>query len=89
LRIPHIFRTPFYVPGYPFGMLLAYSIYQRYRDEGPAFAEKAVQFISKGGSQRPAEAVAELGMDINSQQFWHGAFDPIRAMLKRLEDITK
>ncbi|HDS08758.1 MAG TPA: oligoendopeptidase F [Firmicutes bacterium] len=82
--IPHIFRTPFYCYAYNFGELLAMSLYSIYRERGKGFIPKIEMILSSGGSERPSKLLKEVGIDINSKNFWNGSFSMIREWLKML-----
>ncbi|MEK6809268.1 MAG: M3 family oligoendopeptidase, partial [Nanoarchaeota archaeon] len=85
--IPHIFHTPFYCYAYAFGNLLTLALYETYREKGPAYADKIVEMLAKGGSQSPLDITKAVGADINSEKFWQGGFDVIAEMLKRVESV--
>src|ERR1700694_4606957 len=53
--VTHFLHTPGYVYAYAFGNLLAYSVYHRYLEQGPAFVEDYLEFLAAGGSTRPDE----------------------------------
>ena len=53
--------------------MLAMALYHRYRQDGPAFAQKYVALLSAGGSQFPQELVAPLGIELTDPVFWQGA----------------
>jgi len=83
--IPHIFHTPFYCYAYAFGNLLTLALYETYKEKGPAYADKIVEMLAKGGSLSPLEIIKAVGADITSEKFWQGGFDVIAKMLKKAE----
>lgn len=85
--IPHIFKTPFYVYAYAFGLLLVLSLYQQYKAEGEAFKPRYLKILAAGGSASPAEILAEAGVDIHSAAFWQGGFDVLAGMVDDLAQI--
>ena len=85
--IPHIYKTPFYVYAYAFGLLLVLSLYQQYRAEGDSFKSRYLKILSAGGSASPADILAEAGVDIHSAAFWQGGFDVLASMIEALEQI--
>lgn len=85
IAIPHIFKTPFYVYAYAFGQLLVFSLYQRYQNEGASFKPAYVEILSAGGSDAPVRILERAGIDVRQEAFWHGGFDVIDKLLKRLE----
>ena len=84
--IPHIFHTPFYCYAYAFGNLLTLALYEMYKEKGPAFAERIVEMLSKGGSESPVEITKAIGVDITSEQFWQKGFEAIKQMIDLVDD---
>ena len=87
LSIPHIFNTPFYCYSYSFGQLLVLALYRRYQQMGDAFVPGYLRLLSYGGSQKPADALAELEIDIADPRFWQGGFDVVRDMIAELKSL--
>jgi len=84
-NIPHIVHTPFYCYAYNFGELLSLSLFSRYKNEGRSFIPKIEKILSYGGSENPQKILNEIGVDINSKEFWQGSFDIIKNWQKKLE----
>jgi len=84
--IPHIFHTPFYCYAYAFGNLLTLALYEMYKEKGPAFAERIVEMLSKGGSESPVEITKAIGVDITSELFWQKGFEAIKQMIDLVDD---
>lgn len=89
VAIPHIYKTPFYVYAYAFGLLLVLSLYQQYKAEGESFKPRYLKILAAGGSAAPAEILAEAGVDIHSAAFWQGGFDVLSGMVDDLEKIPR
>jgi oligoendopeptidase F len=87
LSIPHIFQTPFYCYAYSFGQLLVLALYRRYQEQGAAFKPGYLKLLSYGGSARPQEILAEVGIDITDRSFWQGGFDLVRERIDELAAI--
>lgn len=87
--IPHIYKTPFYVYAYAFGLLLVLSLYQQYKSEGERFKPRYLKILAAGGSASPTDILAEAGVDIQSAAFWQGGFDVLAAMVDDLEKIPR
>ena len=87
LSIPHIFNTPFYCYAYSFGQLLVLALYRRYQHEGDAFKPGYLKLLSYGGSKSPAEALAEMDIDIEDAAFWQGGFEVVKDMIDELKSI--
>ncbi len=87
LSIPHIYQTPFYCYAYSFGQLLVLALYRRFQEEGEAFKPGYLRMLSYGGSARPEQILAEVGIDITDRAFWQGGFDLVRERIDELESI--
>jgi oligoendopeptidase F len=87
VSIPHIYNVPFYVYAYAFGQLLVYSLYEQYKAEGEAFKPKYIKILAAGGSEAPANVLADAGIDIRSPKFWQGGFDVLSRMVDELERL--
>jgi oligoendopeptidase F len=87
LSIPHLYNTPFYCYAYSFGQLLVLALYRRYQEQGDAFKAGYLRLLTYGGSKNPAEALAEIDIDITSADFWQGGFDVVRGMLDELRGL--
>jgi len=87
--IPHIYKTPFYVYAYAFGLLLVLSLYQQYKAEGERFKPRYLKILSAGGSASPADILTEAGVDIHSAEFWQGGFDVLARLVEELEQIPR
>ncbi|GIU69420.1 MAG: oligoendopeptidase F [Candidatus Woesearchaeota archaeon] len=87
--IPHIHETPFYCYAYAFGNLLVLSLYEIYKKEGKSFIEKYVRFLESGGSKSPKELLYEMGLDINSEEFWQRGFEIIKDEINLLKTLQK
>ncbi len=85
VTIPHLYSTPFYCYAYSFGQLLVLSLYRRYREEGQTFVPAYLRLLAHGGSARPAEILAEVGVDMTDPAFWQGGFDVVAGLIDELE----
>ena len=89
LQIPHIYHTPFYCYAYAFGNLITLALYQMYLEQGEEFVSKYIKFLSYGGSEKPMRIAAELGIDLESEEFWNKGFRFIDKMIDELEQLVK
>jgi len=87
LSIPHIYQSPFYCYAYSFGQLLVLALYRRFQEEGEAFKPGYLRMLSYGGSARPENILAEVGIDITDRSFWQGGFDLVKEQIDELEGI--
>jgi oligoendopeptidase F len=88
LYIPHVFSTPFYVYAYAFGELLVLALYARYKEEGEPFVQRYLDLLAAGGSQKPTEILAAVGIDISQKAFWEGGVRLIRDMVDRAKELA-
>jgi oligoendopeptidase F len=86
--IGHFIRSPFYCYAYAFGELLVLALFQKYRDEGPAFVPKYLELLSSGGSDAPPKLLAKLGVDINDPNFWAGGLRLLESMVADAEKLA-
>ncbi|HEV2844597.1 MAG TPA: M3 family metallopeptidase, partial [Thermoanaerobaculia bacterium] len=82
-----IYQTPFYCYAYSFGQLLVLALYRRYQEQGEAFKPGYLRLLSYGGSARPENILAEVGIDMTDRQFWQGGFDFVRERIDELESM--
>jgi oligoendopeptidase F len=83
--ISHFIHSRFYCYSYSFGELLTLALFQRYLDEGEAFVPSYMRLLESGGSQRPEQALARIGIDINQPEFWDRGFRVIQGFLTDLQ----
>jgi oligoendopeptidase F len=85
VSIPHIYQVPFYVYAYSFGQLLVLALYQQFKKEGESFKPRYLKILSTGGSDAPANILANVGIDIYKDSFWQGGFDVLDSLVSQLE----
>ena len=68
--IGHFIRSPFYCYAYAFGELLVLALYQKYRQDGPAFVPRYLELLASGGIDAPHVLLAKLGVDVTDPAFW-------------------
>ena len=86
--VEHFLHTPGYVYAYAFGNLLAFSVYQRFLEQGPAFVDDYLEFLAAGGSTPPDELVRRLGMDITNPDFWDAGLRILDGMVTQVEELA-
>lgn len=86
--VRHFVATPFYVYAYTFGEMLALALYHRYQQDGPAFADRYLAFLSLGGSQSPADLMAPLGVNLSDPAFWRGALAVLESQVETFECLA-
>jgi oligoendopeptidase F len=86
--ISHFVHTPGYVYAYAFGELLVLALYERYQRQPEGFPELYIDLLSAGGSKKPEDLLAPLGIDINAPDFWHGGLAMIEALIVEAEAIA-
>jgi len=83
--IPHFVHQPGYVYAYPFGELLALSLFQQYRERGSAFVPLYLTLLSSGGKAPPAELLRPFEIELSDPLFWQKGLDLIRGILEEAE----
>jgi oligoendopeptidase F len=86
--IPHFISTPGYVYAYAYGLLLALSIYQSYRERGPELVPRIIDMLAAGGSRSPEELVGMVGIDLSDPGFWSNGLNLIEAQLDAAESAA-
>ena len=86
--IPHFLHTPGYVYAYAFGELLVLALYARYQDAGEAFADQYIDLLRAGGSDWPHDLVAQVGVDLTDEDFWHRGLSQIEDLIQEAESLA-
>jgi oligoendopeptidase F len=87
--IPHVLNYRFYCYSYAFGMLLVLALYQQYKREGAAsFAPKYKRLLASGSRAKPAELLAEMGINTRDPAFWDGGFALVRGWLEEFKRLS-
>jgi oligoendopeptidase F len=86
--IPHFINTPGYVYAYAYGLLLALSVYGRYREQGESFASSYLGLLAAGGSRSPEELAAIVGIDLTDPGFWHSGLTLVEEQLTAAEKLA-
>ncbi len=85
--IPHFIHVPFYVYAYAFGDCLVNSLYAVYQDADAGFAEKYLELLRAGGSQRHRELLAPFGLHAGDPEFWRKGLSVVEGMIDELERL--
>lgn len=88
LYIGHFIRSPFYCYAYAFGELLVLALYQKYKQDGPAFVPKYLELLAAGGSDAPHVLLAKLGVDVNDPAFWELGLELLGEMVSEAETLA-
>ena len=86
--IPHFLHTPGYVYAYAFGELLVLALYARYQDAGEAFPDQYLDLLRAGGSDWPHDLVAQVGVDLTDEDFWHRGLSQIEDLIEEAESLA-
>ena len=85
---PHFVFAPGYMYPYAFGLLLSFSIYRRWVDEGDALVEPTLDFLRAGATKPSAELVRGVGFDLGDPAFWQHGLDAVEALVVEAEDLA-
>jgi oligoendopeptidase F len=86
--IPHFINTPGYVYAYSYGLLLALSVYSRYREQGESFAPRYLELLAAGGSRSPEALAAIVGIDLTDPGFWDSGLGLVEEQLTAAEALA-
>ncbi|NHJ13072.1 MAG: hypothetical protein EAX95_05310 [Candidatus Thorarchaeota archaeon] len=88
-RIPHFYipNFRFYNYSYSFAQMLVFALYEAYKQEGPTFAKRFKELLSKGGSQSPHDQLLEFGYDISDPAFWELGAKQAERFLDELREL--
>jgi oligoendopeptidase F len=86
--IPHFIHSRFYCYSYVFGQLLVLALYRMYKVEGKSFVPKYLALLEAGGSDTPETLLKPLGINIHAAEFWQKGFEEIRALIKKIQNLT-
>ncbi len=85
--IPHFVNSPFYSYPYAFGELFALSLFQKSKDDGPAFTDRYLSLLRAGGSASPHELAKIVGVDLDDPAFWTGGFHVVERLIEDFEAL--
>jgi oligoendopeptidase F len=85
IYIPHFVHAPFYCYSYSFGHLLVLALFERFREEGPAFVPSYLALLEGGGSDSPERLLGRIGIDVTRPEFWDTGFRTIARLIAELE----
>ena len=86
--IPHFINTPGYVYAYSYGLLLALSVYSRYREQGESFAPRYLELLAAGGSRSPEALAAIVGIAAADPGFWDSGLGLVEEQLTAAEALA-
>lgn len=86
-KVPHIFKTPFYVYSYAIGFSAAIAIATRINEGDKEFIKAYLDFLKKGGSGYPIDIIKDLGIDLSTPEPIELAFDKFRELQNRLDHL--
>ncbi|MBI9106528.1 MAG: M3 family oligoendopeptidase [Spirochaetales bacterium] len=74
---------------YAFGKLFGLGLYSRYKEEGPAFAEKYKEVLYKTGCASAEDVTMSVGCDISSMEFWRSSIQLISEKVYQFETLCR
>jgi oligoendopeptidase F len=86
---PHYFMANYRFYNYPYvyAQMFAYSLYERYLEEGKAFVPKLEKALSRGGNVSPAEIGKIVGLNVADPGFWSGGLKVFERFIVDLEKV--
>lgn len=86
---PHFVASPGYMYPYAFGLLLSFSIYRRWVEEGDALVESILDFLRAGATKPPEELARGVGFDLGDPAFWTQGLDALEALVVEAEGLAE
>ncbi|MCC7206080.1 MAG: M3 family oligoendopeptidase [Anaerolineae bacterium] len=86
--VSHFLAVPGYVYAYAFGELLVLALFNQYKREGAAFAPRYLDVLAQGGSDKPENILARVGVDLTDPNFWQEGLRAVEDMVNRLEALA-
>jgi oligoendopeptidase F len=86
---PHYYiaQLRYYNYPYVFGELLVMALYNKYKKERKPFVSKFKAFLSSGGSKSPLDLGKEMGVDLETKDFWQMGFDEFKTILEETKKL--
>ncbi len=86
---PHYYMANYRFYNYPYvyAQMFVYSLYEKYLEEGKAFAPKLKKALSAGSSVSPLEIGKIVGLDVKAPDFWEGGLKVFKRFIKDLEKV--
>ena len=81
-------RNHFYVYAYAFGELISDALYFEYK-KNPEFKNKVEEFLSAGGSKKPEDIFASIGINIRDPKFFEKGIQKIKEDIVVFEGLVK
>lgn len=84
MQIPHLYQT-FYVYSYAMSLAASTAINDHLINDGDAYQKKYLDFLKSGSSLSPTEQMANLGIDLNSPEFYETLFTHFDGLLEEMD----
>jgi oligoendopeptidase F len=86
-KTPHYYIANYRFYNYPyvFAQLFVYALYGIYKEQGKDFIPKLKRILAAGSSKSPKELGAELGFNINNEEFWEKGINQAEKFINLLE----
>ncbi|MBU4690031.1 oligoendopeptidase F family protein [Mycoplasma zalophidermidis] len=87
--VPHYYYG-FYVYKYAIGQLVANFFYTKYKNDGEKFLQSYINnFLSAGGSDYPLNILANIGVDLKSEEFYQIGFKYFEELVEEYIKLGK
>ncbi len=87
--IPHFVHSPFYCYAYAFAQLFVLTLFRQYKENKNDFVPKYLEMLSCGGSKKPAQLAAILGLDIAHPSFWRSGLALLEEWVQEAEQLSR
>jgi oligoendopeptidase F len=84
---PHYYGSGlrFYNYPYVFAEMIVLGLFNKYKQEGTSFVPKYKNLLASGGSKSPLELTREIGIDLDSEEFWKNGLTEVERLFNELK----
>lgn len=88
MPILHFYHFNFYVFTYAMGNLITYSLINQYNKDSKDFVAQYINALKLGGSKKPKEIIATMGLDIKQKDFWQHGLNYLDQLVVKFENLA-
>jgi oligoendopeptidase F len=86
--ISHFIHSPFYCYAYAFAQLYVLCLCQVYKQSKKTFIPKYLEMLALGGSRKPDEIAAIVGLNVRDPHFWSSGIDLLEQLVQEAEQLA-
>jgi oligoendopeptidase F len=88
MPILHFYHFNFYVFTYAMGNLITYGLINQYKKDSSDFVGQYINALKLGGSKKPKNIIATMGLDIEQKDFWQQGLDYLDQLVVKFEALA-